>query len=150
MSGPKRYLAKAVEIVNQGLKVADRRREELTVVAWNPTCVTQTGEDVEQVKRITSFILADMPDSVIELADLDTDEVDPIREDVAAGNIEGAAAKVSDDLLRSIGIFGDGETVCNEMRAFGKLGVDEIVFGPPYGRGWRTAIATVFKTWESS
>jgi 5,10-methylenetetrahydromethanopterin reductase len=85
---------------------ASEGRGKVKKVLWNAFYL---GEDKKLVSNVTSVMMESMPPFALKYMDM---------------------KQIEDELC----IFGSKEKIDEEIEAFGELGIDEIVIGPPYGR----------------
>jgi 5,10-methylenetetrahydromethanopterin reductase len=150
LSGPKRYIEESIKLVLSRREASGLNRSRFCFILWNPTILLHTRGDLEIVRKTVAVVAADTPDPVLEMAGIAGDEVRTIRTDMKRSGIEGAARKVSDRLVDQFCISGDAEDICDSFRNYSRLGIDEIVFGPPYGKDSRAAISEVAKAWRKT
>jgi alkanesulfonate monooxygenase SsuD/methylene tetrahydromethanopterin reductase-like flavin-dependent oxidoreductase (luciferase family) len=101
LSGPKGYIEKAIEIVDDSSNGRDVRK-----VLWNAFYL---GEDPKLVSKVTSVMLESMPGFALQYME---------------------KGKAEEELC----IYGSKERILEEIGVYEKMGVDEFVVGPPYGR----------------
>jgi len=59
-----------------------------------------------------------------------------------------AARLVDKALLHESAVQGDATQVCESLKGFERMGVQEVVFGPPYGSKPRVALTEVANAWR--
>jgi len=148
LSGPKRYIEKAVAIVDQGLGKRKRRRKSFRFVAWVPTVIVDKKPDLHLARGAVATVLADTPKAVLEMADIAQERVEPIRAMMAEKGVNGASRIVAEDLLQQVAICGSPEEVALDLRSLEKYGIDEVIFGPPHGRKPDRAIEEMVQAWK--
>ncbi|GEM_PF-701950 len=146
LSGPKKYVEESIKLV-LSRRTTLGLSSKFCFVLWTPTIMVLERSDLELVKKIVAIVAADTPDSVLEMAGIAKDEVDEVRTDIAKHGIKDAAKNISSNLVEQFCISGDAGGICESLRHHSKLGVDEVVFGPPYGRDPKKAITEVAETW---
>ena len=149
ISGPKRYLAKAVELVKKGIEKRGKQGRAFQIVVWMPTILTEKKTDVALAKQAVAIVLADTAPSVVEMAELDAAKVEGIKQAFQRGGLDKAASMVTDELLQETAIHGNAEQLCHKFEGVEKkLGADEVVFGPPYGVNRQEAMMRFAETWK--
>jgi 5,10-methylenetetrahydromethanopterin reductase len=150
LSGPKRYIEESIKLVLSRRAALGLDRSRFCFCLWNPTILLHDRSNLEIVKKTVAVVAADTPDSVLEMGGIADNEVNTVRAEMKRSGIEGAAKNVSDRLVDQFCISGDAESICDSFLDYSKLGVDEVVFGPPYGRDRRHAIEEVAEVWKKS
>lgn len=149
ISGPINYLKQAVSAVREGLS---NRRAPLHgrfhIVVWIPTLLLQDAGGLELARRVAAIVASDTPDQVLKLAGVSLSLVEPVRQALRSRGVKEASRHVDDKLLNEFVAYGNAETLCRKLRSLRSLGVDEVVFGPPYGAEWRTAVEKVAEAWH--
>ncbi|MEM2942191.1 MAG: hypothetical protein QXT81_02080 [Candidatus Bathyarchaeia archaeon] len=118
-----------------------------TFVLWVPTMMLSDEEDLELAKKVVAVVIADTPERLLHAAGVSNEEVEAIRMVIRRNGAKEAAKIVSEKLVDKFCISGDAQRICEVFRSYSSLGVDEVVFGPPYGRDPREAIWQVAKAW---
>ena len=148
LSGPKRYIEKAAEIVDQGLRKRKRRRGSFRFAAWVPTVIIEKKSDLKMAREEVATVLADAPEVVLDMADILQERVRPIKAVMAERGVKRASCIVAEDLLRDVAIYGSPEEVVLDLRSLEKCGIDETIFGSPYGREPVKAIRKMVQAWR--
>jgi 5,10-methylenetetrahydromethanopterin reductase len=147
LSGPKQYVKEMVKLVRERRSTTRLTVNDFSFVLWVPTIMLSDYKDLELAKRVVAVVAADTPDSLLEKAGTSKEEVEVIRTAMRRGGVKEAAETVSEKLVDEFCISGDAEQICEDFRSYSGLGVDEAVYGPPYGRDPRDAIKKVVKAW---
>lgn len=147
ISGPRSYIERATSIVKEGLK---RRTldKNFTTVVWVPTILIKDGKGIEMAREVVAIVVADTPKRVLELCKIDEEKAQKVRNAVLKLGVKEASKLVDEELIRDFSIFGDAQEVCKDFLSLGKYGVDEAVFGPPYGLSWKDSIESVVREWR--
>jgi len=148
LSGPKRYMEKAVTIVDQGLRRRRRRMKSFRFIVWVPTVIVEKKSDLYLAREAVATVLADTPDAVLEMADIAEERVKPIKAMMAEKGVKRASRLVAEDLLDEVAIYGSPEQVALDLRSLEKYRIDEAIFGPPYGRAPAEAIGKMVQAWK--
>jgi alkanesulfonate monooxygenase SsuD/methylene tetrahydromethanopterin reductase-like flavin-dependent oxidoreductase (luciferase family) len=147
LSGPLRYLQKALMIVHEETTLR-KLRARPRVVVWQPTLVTRNKADRDLAAKVAATKIAGTPSSVFEMANISDGEIQNVKRTRRERGYDDASAYVSEELLNSFTITGEPGEICTAFRSLGKLGADEIIFGPPYGREIFRSIRDVIEAWE--
>lgn len=148
LSGPKRYIEKAVAIVDQGLRKRRRSRKSFRFVVRVPTVIVDKKSDLNLAREAVATILADTPKVVLEMAEIAQEKVKPIKAMMAEKGVKGASRIIADDLLQEIAVYGSPEEITHDLKSLEKYGIDEAIFGPPYGREPAKAIGEMAQVWK--
>jgi len=148
LSGSKKYVEKAVAIVDQGLRRRRRRGKSFRFVAWVPTAIVDKKSDLNLAREAVATVLADTPKVVLEMADIAQERVKPIKAMMAEKGVKGASRIVAEELLQEVAVYGSPEEVALDLRSLEKYRIDEAIFGPPYGREPAKAIGEVAQAWK--
>jgi len=149
LSGPKRYIEKAVAVVDQGLKKRKRRRGSFRFVAWVPTAIIDKKSDLRLAREAVATVLAVTPEAVLKMAGIAQGRVMPIKAMMVEKGVNGASRIIAEDLLQEVAIFGSPEEVALDLKSLEKYGIDEAIFGAPYGREPAKAIGEMARAWKS-
>ncbi|MBS7622263.1 LLM class flavin-dependent oxidoreductase [Candidatus Bathyarchaeota archaeon] len=147
LSGPRQYVKEMIRLVRERRSTAGLAENDFSFVLWVPTIMLSDDRDLELAKRVVAVVAADTPDSLLEEAGASKEEVEEIRTVMRRGGVKEAAKLVSEKLVYEFCVSGDAERICEYLRSYSSLGVDEVIFGPPYGRDPREAIQRVAKAW---
>lgn len=147
LSGPLGYIEKALEIV-RAEAIARPLRTRLRTVVWLPTLVVRKKADKDLARVVAATVIADTPPAVLEMGRIPDSDVKNVREKARERNYIRASRQVSDELLDKFLVSGDATRIAEVLRSLGKLGADEVVFGPPYGADMVHSIREVIGAWE--
>lgn len=145
LSGPVDYLKDAVQRVNRAAKEVGRKSEDVEKVAWIPTIPTFKGADEKLAKTVVALVVADMPQQVIDILDVDVDRIDKIRAAVAKDGPSEGVHHVDQEILDAFSISGDRTYMVDRFEAIADLGITEVVLGPPFSGNWREAMIEIFQ-----
>jgi len=148
LSGPTTYLKKAIRLVRNSLENNGRSKEGFSFVVWIPTMVVLQKSDLSLVKQTVAHVLSDTPKNVLEMAELDLVRVARVKEIFQRDGVASAASLVDEVLLNETAVQGSVEQVCENLKAFERMGVQEVVFGPPFGAKPVTALEKVADAWR--
>lgn len=128
-SGPKHYLARAMQIVDEAAERAGRDKKEIDRVLWNCTVEVENSEDLKLARLVSATIAASIPKSSLS-------EVDQIRirEKFKAGKYEEAAQILSEELMKEFCIYGSKRDILDSFNKFEAMGFKEFVVGPPFSK----------------
>lgn len=150
MSGPKSYVKRAAETVRSGIRKSGRRERDVSLVVWIPTILVQRREDLELARRTVAFVLADTPKSVLHLSKINVETAREVKKTCEQKGIDAATELVTDGMLGDMIFHGSAQELCESFLSLQKCGVDEVVFGPPFGADWQLAIDEVARAWRKA
>ncbi|MFQ5834247.1 MAG: LLM class flavin-dependent oxidoreductase [Candidatus Thorarchaeota archaeon] len=145
LSGPFDYLDDAVKKVNKAAQASGRSGKEIEKVAWLPTIPTLKGGDETLAKRVVALVVADMPKPVIDMLEVDKHRIEKIQNTVAKAGPSAGVPYVNQELLDMFSISGEIEQIVDGFERLGKIGMTEVLLGPPFSGNWRGAITEVFR-----
>jgi 5,10-methylenetetrahydromethanopterin reductase len=149
LSGPFDYLVEAVKIVNTAAKKSGREPESIGKVVWLPTIPTFRGMKEKTARKIVTLILADTPDAVINMLNLDKEELLYIRDSVSIGGVEAGVDLITDEILEAFSISGSKDHMVDRFDRIADIGATELVIGPPYSGEWKAAIRELISEIQS-
>ena len=144
LSGPIDYIKYAVEIVDKAAE-AKGRKGDVEKVVWLPTVPTFKGGSEKLAKSVVALVVADTPDQLLDLLDIDRDRAEKIREAVAKEGPKGGAKFVDQQFIDTFSISGSCEHMVDRFELIHRLGATELVLGPPFSGEWREAMTEIFQ-----
>jgi len=147
ISGPRSYIEKATSMVREGLKGRELDKSFTTVV-WVPTILIKDGKGMEIAKEVVAIVIADTPKRVLELCKINEEKAQKVRNAVLKFGIREASELVDEEFIKDVSIFGNVQEICEEFLSLEKHGVNEVVFGPPYGLNWKDSIESMAREWR--
>jgi len=145
LSGPFDYLKNAIKIVDDATEEAGKERSSVEKVVWVPTIPTFKGTQEKVAKQVVALVIADTPDSVIDMLSVDRERIEKIRKTVAASSPKEGAEFVDDELLDVFSISGTREHMVDRFEQLAEIGANEVVIGPPFSGDWRAATTEIFE-----
>jgi len=144
LSGPIDYLKDAVKRINRSAEETGREADEIEKVAWLPTIPTFKGGKESLAKRVVALVVADMPQQVIDILDVDKERVDRLRAAVAESGPDAGIPHVDQELIDMFSISGNKEHMVDRFELLAEIGLTEVVVGPPFSGDWRAAMTEIF------
>jgi 5,10-methylenetetrahydromethanopterin reductase len=144
LSGPIDYIKYAIDVVDKAAK-DEGRKEEIEKVVWLPTIPTFKDGSDKLTKKVVALVLADTPNQVLDLLDIDRERADKIRMAVAESGLKGGAEFVDQHFIDTFAIAGSCEHMVDRFEFIHKLGATEVVLGPPFSGEWREAMTQIFE-----
>ena len=141
-SGAKDYLKHSLRILDSSAKESRRNPKDITRVLWNGFLIEKDREDRTGrrdrriAKTMVATIVSSLPGHAIDYLDKDSKDRElilKIKKEFLKDH-KKASAIVTDDLIDQFCISGSVDEITDAIREYGKLGFDEFVIGPPYGR----------------
>ncbi|MHA2026399.1 MAG: LLM class flavin-dependent oxidoreductase [Candidatus Thorarchaeota archaeon] len=145
LSGPFDYLKNAIKMVDDAGEEVGKEKGSVEKVIWVPTIPTFKGIKEKVARRVVALVIADTPNAVIDMLNVDIERVGKIRETVASSSPKEGAEYVDDELLDVFSISGTREHMVDRFEALEKIGATEVVIGPPFSGDWRGATAEIFE-----
>lgn len=145
LSGPIDYLREAVKDINRSARNSGRKGSNIEKVAWLPTIPTFKGGKESLAKRVVALVVADMPQQVIDMLDVDKERVDKLKAAVAKSGPDEGIMHVDQELIDMFSISGSKEHMVDRFDLLAQLGLTEVVLGPPFSGNWREATEEIFK-----
>jgi 5,10-methylenetetrahydromethanopterin reductase len=117
---------RAKAIVHEGLTAADRGPDSLRVVLWGECLPTDMpGTDLERSRTRLAHVLGRAPEEGLRVMGLDEAAIRAIKTAYAARGPEGAAAFITDELMRHHLVFGTAAECRAALRRFEALAAEE-------------------------
>lgn len=145
LSGPFDYLRYAVAIVNDSARKVGRNPDDIEKVAWLPTIPTFKGGKEELAKKVVSIVVADTPQKVIDMLDVDKEQVDRLRAAVKERGPLAGIPFVTQELIDMFAISGDIQHMVDRFETLSEIGLTETVLGPPFSGDWRGTMKDIFE-----
>jgi 5,10-methylenetetrahydromethanopterin reductase len=144
LSGPIDYLKDAVKRINKSAEEMGRKADEIEKVAWLPTIPTFKGGKESLAKRVVALVVADMPQQVIDILDVDKERVEELRNAVAESGPDAGIPHVDQELIDMFSISGNKEHMVDRFELLAEIGLTEAILGPPFSGDWRAAMTEIF------
>ncbi len=145
LSGPIDYIRYAIEVVDEAASNVGRSTDEVEKVVWLPTIPTFKGGSEKLAKRVVALVVADTPEQVLDLLDIDSEQADKIRKAVAESGPKGGAEFIDQPFIDTFAISGTCDHMVDRFELIHNLGATEIVLGPPFSGEWREAMTEIFQ-----
>ena len=144
LSGPIDYIRYAIDIVDKAAE-SKGRKGSVEKVVWLPTVPTFKGGNEKLAKSVVALVVADTPDQLLDLLDIDHERAKTIRETVAKDGPKGGAKYVDQHFIDTFSISGSCEHMVDRFELIHGLGATELVLGPPFSGEWREAMTEIFQ-----
>jgi alkanesulfonate monooxygenase SsuD/methylene tetrahydromethanopterin reductase-like flavin-dependent oxidoreductase (luciferase family) len=108
----------------------------------------QKNEDMDIVKKTVTIVALDTPDDILEMSGITKKEISSIRNEMKNHGIEKVAQNISDLMIDKLCISGNPDEIYDKFQSYSSLGIQEVVFGPPYGKDARRSMVQVAQTWS--
>ncbi|WP_455369169.1 LLM class flavin-dependent oxidoreductase [[Eubacterium] cellulosolvens] len=150
LSGPRKFVEKSIKLIKEKRNSLNLSSEKFHFVLWVPTILIRKKEDLEIVKKTVAIVALDTPDFILEMSGINKSEISLIRSEMKSHGIEKVTENISKQMIDSLSISGDADEICDKFNSYSSLGIQEVVFGPPYGKHPRESITKVAQTWSKS
>lgn len=144
LSGPIDYIRYAIGIVDKTAE-SKGRKGHVEKVVWLPTVPTFKGGSEKLAKSVVALVVADTPDQLLDLLDIDQEQAKTIRETVAKDGPKSGAKYVDQHFIDTFSISGTCEHMVDRFELIHGLGATELVLGPPFSGEWREAMIEIFQ-----
>jgi len=122
-----------VEAIHAGAQRAGRDPAEVDIAACVWLSVAEDGRAAAaSLRPIVAYFAPYFLDEQLAPAGLTREDFEPVREALAAADYEGAAAAVTDDMLR-LAIVGSTEDAIAAIERLADAGVTQVCLGGPLG-----------------
>ena len=145
LSGPIDYIKYAIEAVNKSAVAEGRKVEDVEKVVWLPTIPTFKGGSEKLAKSVVALVVADMPEQVLDVLDIDRERADKIRQAVSKSGPKGGVEFIDQHFIDTFSISGSCEHMVDRFDLINNLGATELVLGPPFSGDWREAMTDIFQ-----
>jgi 5,10-methylenetetrahydromethanopterin reductase len=145
LSGPLDYIKYAIEVVDKAAAAEGRKTDDVEKVVWLPTIPTFKGGSEKLAKSVVAIVVADTPEQVLDLLDIDQDRAIKIRQAVAESGPNGGGEFVDQHFIDTFAISGSCEQMVDRFERVNELGATELVLGPPFTGDWREAMTDIFR-----
>ncbi len=145
LSGPFDYLRYAMEFIDKSSVEAGRKRDDVEKVVWLPTIPTFKGMKEKLAKKVVAIVVADTPQSILDMIQLDREKLENIQAEVAANGPKAAVPLIDQEIMDMFAISGNREHIVDLFDQLGEMGATEIVLGPPFSGEWREAMSEILE-----
>jgi 5,10-methylenetetrahydromethanopterin reductase len=145
LSGPIEYIRYAIDIINKAAKANGRHPDDVEKIVWLPTIPTFKGGSEKLAKSVVALVVADTPEQLLDLLEVDRERADKIREAVAKSGPKEGAKFVDQQFIDTFAISGSCEHMVDRFELIHSLGSTELVLGPPFSGDWREAMTEIFQ-----
>lgn len=149
LSGPIDYLRYAVREIDQSAKKSGRDPNTIEKVAWLPTIPTFKGEKESLAKKVVAIVVADMPESIIDMLSVDREKVDLIKNAVAKDGPKAGIEYIDDEIIDTFAIAGGLTHMVDVFERVASVGITEVLLGPPFSGDWRSAMTEILHEIEA-
>ncbi len=140
LSGPFDYLRKAIDMIDKSARESGRNPESIEKTVWLPTIPTFKGGKEKLAKEVVSIVVADTPDAVLDMLDVDRDRVKKIQQANRTKGPPAGAEFVNRELIDVFAVSGDRNHMIERFEVLHSIGATEVVIGPPFSGKWREAV----------
>jgi 5,10-methylenetetrahydromethanopterin reductase len=118
-------LGRAWDTVAEAASEAGRDPGALRKVAWGQCVIDPTEDDLVRARRDLGHVIGRSPEAGLTMLGLDPDRIRRVKAGYEEKGPVGAAEHVTDEMLRTHMIIGDGESCAEQLAALAAAGVDE-------------------------
>jgi 5,10-methylenetetrahydromethanopterin reductase len=132
-SAPIDILKESEDIIVNSANSCGRDPNSINKVLWNGFIFLDDNKSLNLAKSVVIVILSSLNKDLIKKAKINMDLVDMIREKYSSNQKDAAKKLVDEELIRKFCIFGDLEEIKDQISKLVKIGINEMVIGPPFG-----------------
>jgi 5,10-methylenetetrahydromethanopterin reductase len=134
LTSPVGHLPSAVGIIRDGAKRAMRGMNEIDVGNAVHLSIGRNRSDAREVAKSSAAIrISVITDEMVQAAGISLEERDKVRARFRAAGPTSAAEYVTDAMLDQVTIAGSPEDCIKLVKKQVSLGVDHLMFSPPFG-----------------
>ena len=148
LSGPREFVENSIKLIKDKQKSLNISSEKFHFTLWVPTILIRKKEDIEIVKKTVAIVALDTPDNILEMSGINKREISLIRSEMKSHGIQKVAEKIHSQIINTLCISGDADEICDKFESYSSLGIQEVVFGPPYGKDARESMTQIAQTWS--
>jgi 5,10-methylenetetrahydromethanopterin reductase len=130
-SGPLDYLARGIEIVEESARASGRDPKGIGRVLWNAFVM---GSDLKAARPMAATMMASLPKAALDYIDIKRETVEEVRRLFALSRYGDAYSLIHEDMIRELMIAGTRTEIEDRVEKCRRMGFDELVVGPPYGK----------------
>lgn len=124
----------AVGRIEEGVKESGRKMEDVDIAAYASFSVDEDKKSAkEAVVPPVAFIVAGLPDKVLERHGISKDAAETIGNALGEGNFGPAFGSVTDEMIEAFSVYGTPEDCVERIEELRDIGVTQIVAGSPIG-----------------
>ncbi|MEM2122215.1 MAG: LLM class flavin-dependent oxidoreductase [Candidatus Bathyarchaeia archaeon] len=145
ISGPKPYLEDASKLFMKA-----KQSHGLKLLGWLPSAVlTEGGSDIPDfAAKIVAIAAADTPNRVLEASGIDTGKIKLVRQCLLLEDWNRVVRLVDEGLLDQFLFYGSPTSLMDKLWNWARSnGLDEVIFGPPYGLDPEKSISEAASAW---
>jgi 5,10-methylenetetrahydromethanopterin reductase len=147
ISAPKPYINEMMKLFTPS-----KITRKVKIVGWLPTIMVEHDDkrSVKYLVNVVGTVAADTPNKVLEIAGLDVERVEKIRQEVSLRRWDHVAKLTDEDFTEAFVLYGSPSELVDKLINWSKKsGIDEVVFGPPYGKTPKKAIERIAQEWNT-
>ncbi|MHA1410112.1 MAG: LLM class flavin-dependent oxidoreductase [Candidatus Odinarchaeia archaeon] len=142
-SAPIDLLKDSINIVTNSAKMCGRNPNNIRKVLWNAFIFSKDKKSLSLAKNVVMVILSSLNDIFLEKIKIDVNLVNKIKKNYACGRKDKALSLIDESMIRKLSIFGDLEEIKTQLIELSKIGIDEVILGPPFGVNPLQVISTI-------
>lgn len=142
-SVPLSLLKESIRITEESAISYKRDPKLLRKVLWNGFILSDNRKDIDLAKNVAVVIVSSLSESMLIKSKINLELSKIISSEYMKNNIDAAKSYIDDDLIRKLCFFGSIDEIKNEFSKLSRLGIDEVVIGPPYGSDPAKVIRTM-------
>lgn len=128
------------EHINRGARSAGRDPAEIGLVVGAVTVISEDRQEAEALARREVAMYLPVVIRLDPTLKVDPEELAAVQEALDAGDLDGAAGRISLSTLRKLACFGTPEDIVEQVEAFAQADVARVEFGTPHGPDEPSAI----------
>lgn len=129
-----RDLKEAVSKIREGVSKANRKIEELDIVAYTSFSIAEEeAKAIEAAVPVVAFIVGGSPTVVLERHGIDLEKAQAIKDALVQGKFGRAFKNVTNDMVEAFSIAGTPKQCIDKIERILEAGVTQFVVGSPIG-----------------
>lgn len=131
----------AIPLIEEGAEEAGKSLDDVDVTAYTSFAVAEDIDAAKEAARpVVAFIVAGVPEVVLERHGISKEDADEISSGIAEGDFGAAFGAVTQKMMDTFAIYGDPDTCSDRVRDLKEQGVTQVVAGSPIGPDKKAAM----------
>jgi len=133
-SGPLDYLAHSIKIVEKSAAESGRDPKGIGRVLWNAFVMTRDASELKTAVPMAATMMASLPEAALDYIDIKRETLEEVRRLFALSRYNDAYSLIDEGMIKEFMVAGTRAEIEDQIERCRKMGFDELVVGPPYGK----------------